>query len=215
MKNSIFFLLFALCAYSFCLSSCSQEDELISNYKSGSSIDQIQFLDAKAPVRRAYKDNFNTWYNFVPDIPGGWDPMNPAPFPAWYPGGGEGNATHMGNCHTYFNQYVTFIPPNVVSLHAPVTMFFAVQLAAAGYTGIPDNVGSIVYDDKGNSIWFHAEGVTSVPVSPIRVEFSGTNFIVGGTGKFAGATGEVSIAGYFNPQNQQDAGFHQEGWIQY
>ncbi|MDQ3017198.1 MAG: hypothetical protein M3R25_10845 [Bacteroidota bacterium] len=170
---------------------------------------------ANHPVRRAYRDNFDTWYNFVPDFAGGWNPMNPAPFPAWYPGGGDGNATHLGNAKTFFNQYVTFIFPNVVSLHAPVTMLFAAELAAAGYTGIPDEVGSIVYDNKGNSIWFHENGITSVPVSPTRVEFSGSSLIIGGTGKFEGATGEVAISGYFNPQDQQDAGYGQEGWIEY
>ncbi len=166
---------------------------------------------AQTPLRRPYKDLHDTWYNFVPGP--GW--MAPNPFPAWYPGGGTGNATHMGKVSTYFNQYVVFDPPNIVSLHAPVTMFFAAELAAAGYTDIPSDVGSIVFDKKGNSIWFQTLSNTAIPIGPTRVEFYGINQIIGGTGKFEGATGETSLSGYFNPQDQQDASFQQEGWIEY
>jgi hypothetical protein len=212
----IHFILAAVifCAVFFTTTGCSEDytSEAVSLANDNVSLSERA---SNRPVRRAYKDMHDTWYNFVPDTDGGWDPMHPAPFPAWYPGGGEGNATHMGNVNTFFNQYVTFIPPNIVSLHAPVTMFFSAELAAAGYTDIPDEVGSIVYDDKGNSIWFHAISNTATPVAPDRVEFSGVNQIIGGTGKFEGATGEVSLNGYFNPQDQQDAAYWQEGWIEY
>lgn len=202
------------CAVLVTTPGCS--DDLLNETVAVSADDTLLTNRAKnEPVRRPYKDNHDTWYNFIPDIPGGWDPMNPAPFPAWYPGGGEGNATHMGKANSYFNQYVTFIPPNIVSLHAPVTMFFNDALVAAGFPGVPPEVGSIVFDKKGNSIWFHAISNTATPVGPTRVEFAGINQIIGGTGKFEGATGEVTLNGYFNPQDQQDAGFWQEGWIEY
>ena len=61
----------------------------------------------------------------------------------------------MGNAKTYFNQYIPFNPTLFSSVPAPVIMFFSSQLSTAGFTGIPSNVSSIVYDDKGNSIWFH------------------------------------------------------------
>jgi hypothetical protein len=38
---------------------------------------------------------------------------------------------------------------------------------------------------------------------------------MGGTGKFTGATGEFDYLGYFNPQNQDDAGYTVDGWIKY
>ena len=44
------------------------------------------------PVQRAYRDSFDTWYQFIPDFANGWDAANPTPFLAWYPGGGDGNA---------------------------------------------------------------------------------------------------------------------------
>jgi hypothetical protein len=118
----------------------------------------------------------------------------------------------MGNASTYFNQYASFGPTGLTTSAAPVTMFFATQLAPFN---VPSNVSSIVFDDKGNSVWFQSVGTQTMPVSPTRVNFTGTNNIVGGTGKFAGATGQVTVNGYFNPQDQQDASFWQNGWIRY
>ena len=166
-------------------------------------------------VKRAYKDRFDTWFQFVPDFANGWDPQNPTPFLAWYPGGGSGNATHMGNAQIYFNQYVPFNPPFFSSVHAPVNLFFSAELAAAGLGALGDDVSSVVYDGKGNSIWLHQTSNSTTPVNDARIEFTGISAIIGGTGKFAGASGEVNLKGYFNPQNQQDAAVSADGWILY
>lgn len=187
------------------ISSCQKETTAINGMN-----EEIATAANNGPVTRAYRDSFDTWYQFVPDILGGWTPPNPAP--AWYPGGGDGNATHFGNASTYFNQYASFGPTGLTTSHAPVTMFFGVPLASFN---VPANVGSIVYDNKGNSVWFQSAGTQALPAGPTRVNFTGTNNIVGGTGKFAGATGQVTINGYFNPQNQQDASYWQNGWISY
>lgn len=167
----------------------------------------------RGPVTRAYRDSFDTYYNVIPDFINGWTPPNPGP--AWYPGGGEGNVTHMGKAKTFFNQYVAFNPPFFPSVAAPVTQFFSSQLIAAGLTNVPSNVSSLVYDDKGNSIWFHSNGASTMPVSATRINFWGTYNIVGGTGKFSGATGEASFNGFFNPQNGEDASIWSKGWIRY
>ena len=165
-------------------------------------------------VTRAYRDSFDTYFMFVPDFANGWAPPNPAP--AWYPGGGKGNASHFGKANSFFNQYATLGPNGLASTSAPVTMFFASALSSAGYSNIPASVSTIVYDDKGNSVWFSQGGSsTTIPASPTRVNFFGTNNIIGGTGKFAGATGQVTLNGYFNPQDPQDASFWQNGWIKY
>lgn len=193
------------------ISSCQKEITLPEN-QSG----EVTAVSASHnPVTRAYRDSFDTWYMFVPDIANGWDPTHPTKFLAWYPGGGDGNASHIGNAKTYFNQYVPFAPPLFSSVPAPVTQFFSAPLAAAGFTGIPSSVSSIVYDSKGNSVWFHQTSNSTIPASSTRINFSGTADIIGGTGKFSGATGEVSLQGFFNPQDQQDASFWQNGWIRY
>jgi hypothetical protein len=93
-------------------------------------------------------------------------------------------------------------------------MFFASQLVAAGYTDIPPSVSTIIYDDKGNSIWFHHTSITSIPVSPTRVNILVTQDIIGGTGKFTNATGQVTLNGFFNPQDLKSSSW-ENGWIQY
>ena len=191
----------------------------VSCRKESGSITEDDIIQSSAkrskPIQRAYRDSFDTWYQFIPDIANGWDPANPTPFLAWYPGGGDGHATHIGNAKTYFNQYIPFNPPLFSSVPAPVIMFFSSQLSTAGFTGIPSDVSSIVYDDKGNSIWFHQTSNSSTPVSEVRINFTGTLNIIGGTGKFSGATGDVNFNGFFNPQDQQDASVWSNGWISY
>lgn len=170
-------------------------------------------VSARSNQRRPFKGTFTTFYNFIPDVANGWTPPNPAP--AWYPGGGSGNLTHLGNSNTFFNQYAVLGPNGLQTLAAPVNMFFASELQAVGLT-IPNNVTTIFYKDNGKSIWCEAIGAsTSVPVSPTRIEFTAQLKIIGGTRQFSCAKGEVTLYGYFNPQNNQDAGFEVDGWIKY
>jgi len=172
--------------------------------------EELQMSSAKnGPVTRAYRDSFVNHLMFVPDIAGGWTAPNISP--AWYPGDGRGHAAHVANANIYFNQYGN--GPGVVA--APVTMFFAGVLAAAGYTGIPASVSTIIFDDKGNSIWFHHTSILSTPVSPTRINVLGEQDIVGGTGKFSEATGHVILNAFFNPQNLQESSSWQTGWISY
>lgn len=192
----------------FFLMSC-QKDLQIRAEKSGMATE----MQAKSkPVLRPYKDAFDTYYQFIPDVANGW--VAPNPGPAWYPGGGEGNVAHMGKALTYFNQYASLGPTGFGSVAAPVNMFFASQLSAIGLA-IPGNVSSIVFDKKGNSIWFRLMSNTTIQESDIRVNFTGDVDIVGGTGKFEGATGKVKLSGYFNPQNPGDAGVSNVGNIVY
>lgn len=166
----------------------------------------------KKRVIRDYSDDFVTYYQFIPDLANGWVPPNPGP--AWYPGGGEGNASHLGKVSTYYNQYASFSPTGFGSTAAPVNMFFASQLSAIGID-VPDAVSTIVFDKKGNSVWFRLISNTTVPVSQTRINFSGVSDIIGGTGKFAGATGQVKLIGYFNPTDPNDAAVSSVGFITY
>lgn len=203
VKTSLFIYMTAILLW-----SCQKENlpDITNQVKTNTVV-------AKQNKQLPFKGNFNTYFNFIPDIAGGWVPPNPAP--AWYPGGGSGNLTHVGTCQTYFNQYVTFGPTGLQSVGAPVNMFFAGALAAAGYT-VPNTVTTIFYTGHSQSIWCQAIGIGSTkPVSPARVEFKSNLNIIGGTGRFNGATGECTLNGFFNPQNPQDAGFNVDGWISY
>lgn len=206
----------------FTLFSCQKEKEMVRSDNSDQySTNSSQSLSKQGPVTRGLRDSCEMWIKFKPNIPGGWVPTNPNSL-VWWPGYGTGNATHMGNVSVYFNQYTVRQPSGVVYMFsAPVTMFYGTELQAYN---VPSTVTSVVYDDKGNSVWFVNDpaGIPSTTVSPTMITFSGKMYIVGGTGKFAGATGEVTMDGYFdpsplatNPKALLKGTFWNKGWIRY
>ena len=157
LKLSVFFIASAI------ISSCQKENRPGERDK-GISKENLEKQVKPLP----FKGVFTTNFNFVPDIAGGWTPPNPAP--AWYPGEGSGNVTHMGTCLTYFNQYATFGAAGLQSVGAPVNLFFSVPLSVAGFT-VPNTVSTIYYTAHGQSVWSKAIGISvTTPVSPTRVE---------------------------------------------
>jgi hypothetical protein len=125
---------------------------------------------------------------------------------AFYPGTGTGNSTHMGKALTFINQFAQFGPDGLGTIGAPVTKFFEEQLTDLGITNIPDEVSSITTDGKGNSVWF--KSISNQVVfneSGTRAEFKAEVEIIGGTGKFEGATGSGEVNGFFNPATGQGA----------
>lgn len=176
---------------------------------------------SRGPVTRALRDSFGVWLKFKPNIPGGWNPANSMSL-VWWPGYGDGNMTHMGNASIYFNGYTVRQPSGGVYIFpAPANMFFATELH--GYN-VPADVDGIVIDHKGNSVWFKNDpnGIPSSAVSPTMITFTGKSYITGGTGKFAGATGETTLTGYFDPSPLQtnpkallEGTLWNYGWIRY
>jgi hypothetical protein len=169
----------------------------------------------QGPVTRAYRDSFDVDLQFKPDIAGGWSYLKDPDAPVWFPGDGFGNATHMGNANIYFNTYTIRNAAGTVMVYGrPVNQFYAKELQAFN---IPPDVHSVVYDDKGNSIWgkIAPEGMTSWHIDATHVAMTGKNLIVGGTGKFAGATGETTLYAAFNQLNLKEALVMQKGRISY
>lgn len=102
---------------------------------------------------RPLKGDFVTTVGFIPDWAGGYNPAIDPGAPAWYPGSGEGNLTHLGLSYTFINQHV--VPTGVLvgeGTTPPVNDYFKAQLAAYNVT-VPDAVGWIFLDKHGNSIW--------------------------------------------------------------
>lgn len=114
------------------------------------------------------------------------------------PGTGVGNATFFGKSYSFINQLAVG-PTTTIS--APVTQYYSEELEALGLTvtEIPDYVNSLTTDGKGNAIFFQSGINTGVIVSENKTEFSAELTVVGGTGKFLGATGTGIVEGYYNP----------------
>jgi hypothetical protein len=196
---------------------CQKEKDSISSMQEQGIAKQSQENSGQKPVARAYRDSFHVDLEFFPDVAGGWTWADPEA-PAWYPSSGKGNATHIGNANTYVNGYTLRVAGTVIVYHAPVNMYYAAQLPFS----VPSTVSRVVYDDKGNSIWFRIlpEGLTTWHLDATHVMMEGKVQIVGGTGKFEGATGETTFYGQFDQASYKDgvfkdASFWQNGWIRY
>ncbi len=146
-----------------------------------------------------YQEKFSNQIGFFPDFANGGSYNAPAP--AWYPGRGVGNATFMGKAYSFINQYASFGPSGLTTVGAPVTQYYEDELAELGLDNIPVEVSSITTDGKGNSIYFKNILNITTPFSSTRTNFTAEVEIVGGTGKFEGASGNGTVVGYFNPQD--------------
>ncbi len=149
---------------------------------------------------RAY---FERFYNQLdPRDPFGNPITSPEDFALFFPGIGKGNSTHMGKATTLLNQKLEFTEQGPKTVGAPVTQFYSdiIQYELGlDPTIIPDEVSSITTDGRGNSVWFKniENVVTPSENSPISY-FEAQVEIVGGTGKFDGASGFGTVKGSFN-----------------
>lgn len=194
-------------------------------------------------IKKPFKAKIDTWYRL--------SPTDPIPVEvkettyigfAYFPGGGTGNATHLGKCYFYFNQLAysgtadalpagSIGAPVIDVINYPVTGGplpliqsgdFSEFSNANNNLHIPTEVhglvvNSVFYDGKGNAIFTSAikgSGETFL-ISKTLLGFNGKAIIVGGRGKFEHATGEFDYEGYFNIGNANDAEFNTDGWIAY
>jgi hypothetical protein len=121
-----------------------------------------------------------------------------------FPGFGRGEATFLGRSFSFFNQYATGEPdPNTgiaFTVAAPVTEFFSQQLTRLGLNeneinDNPELVSSITTDGKGNSIFFNNVS-NRVQFDRLgNITFVAEVKIVGGTGRFKGASGKGTVNG--------------------
>lgn len=123
--------------------------------------------------------------------------------PYAFPGFGEGNATFIGKSYSFFNQYATgeMVDGQIVTVGAPVTEYFQDQLAELGLPDVPPTVSSITTDGKGNSLWFYNERNLATPGSN-GITFIASVNIIGGTGKFEGASGSGTVEGYIDSEGK-------------
>jgi hypothetical protein len=163
------------------------------------------------PVSIFYRDSYETTYQFTSDDNNGYIPADPGP--AWYAGGGEGNTSAIGKSWIYFNQYAYKDENGFHATAAPVNQFFSSEIKNSGIA-VPDDVSSVVYDGNGNSIWFRLISCSTEAAAAKTIKFAGVADVIGGTGKFEGATGKVIQTGYFNTADRH-ANIVSEGTISY
>lgn len=194
--------------------SCQKETLVTAESLTGNGADKTILASKYKPQSHYFKGAFTAYYNFIPDVAGGWVAPNPAP--AWWPGGGQGHVNLLGKCRAFYNQYATIGVNGLQTVAAPVNQFFPVEASNLGIQ-TSDLVGMVFVDEKGNSIWSRAVGaILTTPVSETRIDGAGYFEIVGGTGKFANATGHYNFTYYFNPVDNSDAGFEvKDGEIVY
>jgi hypothetical protein len=192
--------------------------------------------------KRPFKASTKTWYRISPTTPAPVTIEGKQYFTfAYVPGGGEGNATHIGKIKTWFNQLSftssdlpipegSLVAPVVDAIDYPVTGAplpliqagdFAELARVSAALHLPQSVhgyviSSFLYNEKGDAVFLSNTGVsTATTVSPTRIEFGGKSVIVGGRGKFKNAVGEVDFTGYFNPNDPSEAEYGVDGWIAY
>jgi hypothetical protein len=192
--------------------------------------------------RKPFKVHEQTWYRIAP-IPPVDVMVNGTAYvgTSFFPGGGTGNATHMGNIRNYFNQLVyssSYEGAPLGSVAAPVRNIPSypflgplpliqpgdfTELAALNTSlQIPETiqgkiVNSVIYNKKGDAVF--TSSITGIggtfPISATRIGFNGKALIVGGRGKFANAVGEIDFQGSFSLTDPNDAEYSAEGWISY
>jgi hypothetical protein len=164
---------------------------------------------AKHQVTRAVRDTFAGVMMFIPDFASGGSWTDFAL--AWFPAEADGNFTILPspsidqantstNAHTYQNTYtIRNAQGKVITYGRSVKQFYAKELEKLNLQ-IPDEVHVVTIDEKGNTLWgqLPPEGWPSWWVDPTHIAMDGKSFIVGGTGKYAGAKGENKIHAQFN-----------------
>ncbi|MBB1287277.1 hypothetical protein HRH25_23075 [Flavisolibacter sp. BT320] len=194
-------------------------------------------------AKRAFKASFSTWYRFHPLE----QPQPVAVGGTAYlgiiaiPGGGEGQATHLGKASTLFNQTGYVLPPDfstvLGTVAAPVMSIATYPVSGTplpmiqngDFNGIspllatlqvPTMVGAfpvstLIYNKKNEALFLSVVSGSQTAIQGTTATINGKVLIVGGTAKFQGATGELTYVITFDIANPNDASYTLEGWIQY
>ncbi|WP_144603985.1 hypothetical protein [Algoriphagus algorifonticola] len=204
-KNYFFAKSFLILASAFIVTSCISDtegplEETASLEKSLEVKDSEGGENLKKGGLVEYKDSFANQIIALGEVEGQFVPVDPMTFDGvvYLPGNGKGKARTMGNVYSFINQVIT---GPATSEGAPVTQFFAQDLADLGITGIPDNVHSVTVNEAGHALFFESKTNVASPMAPDRVEFEADLIVVGGTKKYENATGTGKVIGYYNPMN--------------
>ena len=158
---------------------------------------------------KPYKDESFGSYSFSRSRP---SLTLPNTWEIYYTADASGSSTVMPAIKTVYNFIASTGANGSTFTGYPINK--ALRLDMPDFGLVPEYVNQIVYDDDGNSIWFQMNSLSVENSSNIR-HFSGTSNVVGGTGKFANATGSVLLNGHMSAFNLDDFYIKNEGHISY
>lgn len=172
------------------LTGCQKD---VSEFSSQSS------LQSKAAVEKTYQK-----HNIKGELTGIAHVIPASEVGGYFAGTATGHSNMLGKFSSIFNSYFNFIGETPEPF-APVTMFFNesnndflrdIDIDVEDLS----QVSVISYDEHGNSLWAHIESTNIGTSSGDRYYNQATYQVVGGTGKFEGATGLYTLTGYYtNP----------------
>lgn len=170
---------------------------------------------------RPLKGNMDVYHVYTPDYAKGGCYCFPY-LPGFMGGSGEGNSTLLGKFYSYSNLYayygatgaqVTYSVPLTDSFYNQLKPYFSndeIQAMKA------QKVEVLFFDHQGNAFWSDFDTLHMDPSAANILHFSleGTGKIIGGIGKFAGATGFYNFSGYSDVFQDSAPGiFYQYSWF--
>lgn len=219
--------------------SCTKETE--THQAAPASSDQLTASSVGTENMRRVKDvlftvNLDTWYRFAPSNETTRKFQGTTYYiMGYFPGGGEGTVSVLGDAKNLFNQLAYSdapVTPNskpVGSFNAPAIDAFTYNLGGRFNNLYTDQqpynfpskyhgktVNSILFNENGDAIYTSlVEGVGGTQLTYPIVTFWGKGLIVGGRGKFSNAKGDFDFEGTFSLANPDNATYTADGTISY
>lgn len=198
MKASLFTFVLLLAFLSF-LAGCRKSVP----ENTPDNILQSKAVSGRSLHERPLKATMEVYSTYAPDVAKGGCYCPPY-LPGYMTGEGEGHSTLLGRFSSYSNWYAYYDPAGAqVTYSVPLPGEYYDQLkpyfTEAEARAIKDRqVVVLFFDRQGNSIWSDVASMDMImsPLDPLHFSLAGNGVIVGGTGKFAGATGSYSFTGY-------------------
>jgi hypothetical protein len=90
---------------------------------------------------------------------------------------------------------------------------FKKELKLDGLDGIPNEVSHLIYDYNGNAIWFKMDKLIMKEKTADMILFTGNSVVMGGTGLYVHATGELQMEVKINLHEMGKNNITQKGVI--
>jgi hypothetical protein len=217
MKVSLFTLVLLMASMLF-LTNCRKD---FSSSTTENLITSNAGLSSHITHPRPLKATMDVYHIFTPDYANGGCYCSPY-LPGYMAGSGGGNSTLLGKFYSFSNLYAYYdstgaevvysvsIPDDYYDQMKPYFTQDEIEIMKT------QKVEVIFFDHQGNAFWSDFDTLHMIP-SPenlLHFSLSGSGRIMGGIGKFAGATGFFNFSGYSDVFRDSAPGiFYQHSWF--